>query len=1106
MHTSKSSSKSFSLRRVILTLCITFVAIALIVIISLLLALPPLLSSDFVRKNITTYLSKDLQRPVSIDRLSFSWRRGLAISGVTINDRDHSPLFNLNDLTLIISWTDLITGKINIQALDINGIELTLIRDESGKTNISDILEAPEEEVPPKEKVEAKPITLPALFLKAHLKGGNFTFIDKRLNTTTHIKDLNLDLSVPSLTDPINISLRTDVILDNKPPESIELTGTATLASEGKLDLQNARGSLDMKASFGDLKTLVDMTKFNSSEEATGATLSCVLDLYKLAQLGAGIVGLPPEFSLKGQLKSNLEARGNFQSRITLNGESHLTGLSIKGGPFKDSPIEQSHVTFSQDILLTFPTETINIKAIVLESDFANLSTSGTIKDFQKNPSGTLNLSGTGTIREITLLAGKILSLPPDLKMSGKIRLALVGEGDLKSLHIRGTTELNDVKISAAFLGGYPFLESSLTVAPDMLVDITQPMVNVTSLRIDSEIFNAEFKGTLDGETNIDMEGNLTSSFSLLKRKLQGVLPSVFPHQGRVSSDLTIKGNVNKSLGIKAVHRINNVKLSIPSSSDTPLLSPPATFSIPQLNIDHDLTYAAIQDKLTLTSLKADSPFLNLELSGTLSQLSEDLLTTCQARATLDMPEVQKLLKELLPEGVSAKGKGNVTLTCGGSLSPPEEKPILSALKGNGTVSVESITYQGIGSIQDFAITKLSLDKGTFRSTIECLLNMTDSKEVSSSSSRPLPKLTITNELVYVPDKDKLTLTSLRADSPFLNLEGSATLSQLSKELLGQCEAKLSLDMPEVQKLLKGLLPEGVSAKGKSDITVACKGSLKSPDETPLLATWDGKGSLSAGPIEYQGIGSIQNLRSTARSLKKGILDTTLTCLLNEGPTTMEGKLNFRREKPTMRVVMSAKAVQLSQDIKLLGYIIPILIVPSDGKLSGKGDLSVQANWRGTNWDSEISKTIKGEGELNLKDGTIQSQNVLSLILKYFGKPEALRFEQISTGFRLEDGKIYNDNIKVDGEELDFSIKGWTSLAYVPSQKGNPMEYSLSGDFSKLSLGKDAEKVLSFFGEDKQTIPIAIAGTVQKPKVSIKMPKAKDFFKGILSPPEKKKK
>ena len=136
MHDSKSSSKSSSLKRVILILFITFFAIALIVIISLLLALPPLLSSDFARKNITTYLSKDLQRPVSIDRLSFSWRRGLAISGVTINDRDHSPLLNLNDLTLIISWKDLITGRINIQALDINGIEVTLIRDKSGKTNI----------------------------------------------------------------------------------------------------------------------------------------------------------------------------------------------------------------------------------------------------------------------------------------------------------------------------------------------------------------------------------------------------------------------------------------------------------------------------------------------------------------------------------------------------------------------------------------------------------------------------------------------------------------------------------------------------------------------------------------------------------------------------------------------------------------------------------------------------------------------------------------------------------------------------------------------------------------------------------------------------------
>lgn len=1094
MSAKQNSPKSFSLIRFILKVVVSCLAITLILIITLLLVLPPLLSSDFAKEKAALYLAKYLQRPVLIDKLSFSWRKGLVVSNFNIKNKDQSPFFNLSDIKLIISWTDLITGKINIQTLTINGIEATLIRDESGKTNISDILET-----------ETEPIKLSALFLDAHLRKGKFTFIDKRLKTTTRIEDLSLDLSVPSLTDPINVSLRASAILNNNPPESIELTGTVTLASEGKFDLNNARGTLDMKASFGDVKARVDLAAFNFSEEATGATLSCFLDLQKIAQFGAGIVGFPPGFSLKGQLKSNLEARGNLQSRVTLSGETHFTGLSIKGGPFKDSPLDQPHVNFSQDIILSFPTETIDIKTFALKSDVITLSASGTIKDFKKKPSGKLNLSGTGTIREITLLTGKMLSLPPDLKMFGKIKIALSGEGDLNRVTIKGTTKLNDLEINAAFLGGYPFQEKSLTIAPDMLVDVAQPMVNIKSLRVDSEDFSAAFKGTLDGETNIDLEGHLSSTFSKIKNQLQGVLPAVFPHQGRFSSDLIIKGNVNKSLGIKGIQRINNAKIAIPSSSDTPSPSPPATFSIPQLNIDHDLTYAATQDKLTLTSLKANSPFLNLEGSGELSRLSEELLTMCQARVTLDMPEMQKLLKDFVPDALSAKGKGSLNLSGEGSLSPPEGTPILSTLRGKGTVSIDSLTYQDVGSVQDFAVTQLSLNNGTLRSTIDCLLAMSALQKGPPSPPTPLPKITITNELVYAAAQDKLILASLKADAPFLSLKGSGTLSRLSEDPLTQCQAELTLNMPELQRLLKDLLPEGLTAQGKGNITFNCKGNLIPPDKTPLLSTWDGDGSISLGPIAYHTIGLIQNIRTTTLSLNKGILDTNLTCLLNGGPTTIEGKMNFRREKPDMKVTLDAKEVQLSNDMTILGYFIPILIIPPDGELSGKGAFSSQANWQGVSWDL-ISKTVNGKGTLNLKDGTIQSKNVVSLILRYYGQPESLHFKHISTGFRLADGKIYNDDIKVGGKELDFNIKGWTSLAYVNSQKGNPMEYSFSGDFSKLSLGKGAEKVLSFLGEEKQTIPIVIAGTVQQPKVSIKMPKAGDLLRGILQIIEDKKK
>ncbi len=946
MNTKNTSPKTFSLTRFILKLLISILAISLILTIVLLLALPTLLSSDFARGNITAYLSKDLKRPVSINTLSFSWGKGISLSGLTIKDKDQKPFLDLNELKLIISWLSLLAGKIDIDDLTINGIDLTLIRDKSGKTNISDILGTPAKETPSKEKGEFTPQKLPTLFLNAHIRKGNFTFVDRRLDSITRVKNLNLDLSIPSLNEQIHFLLNTKVILDDKPPESIELTGTARLASKGKFDPRKARGNLEMKAGFGHIKAFLDLAKFDSPDEVTGASLSCLLDLNKLAKLGAGILGLPPGFSLKGQLKSTLNARGNMESHITLNGDTVLKNLSIRGGPFKDASFKQPQIILSQDILIAFVTNSIDIKSLALTSDFFNLSITGTVDDFQKHPNGKIHLSGMGNLNKIIIVLRKVLPVPPDLEISGNMNLSLSGTGDLNKLNVKGTTGIKDLKINADFLGNHPFKEKALKITHDITINASKHAYDLASLNIRSEILNADIKGALHDGINIDLEGNLSTKFSNLKRQLKGVLPSVFPNQGQLTSDITIKGGLKNSIEIKGNHRIEDAKIIFTSSSTKPV-TPPETISFSKLTVTHDAAYTPNQDKLTLMSLNADSPFLNLEGSGSLSQISKNLSLQCQLKADLDMPEVQKTLKDFLPEGLTARGKGNITFSFGGNLI--------------------------------------------------------------------------------------------------------------------------------------------------------------SPDDKPMLSTWDGNGSLSVDSIDYQTIGSIKNLHTKNLSLKKGVLDSTLICQLNNGPTRAEGKFDFGKKTPTMKVNLEAKDIQLSQDIKILGYIIPILIIPPSGQLSGKANFSAQASWQGTSWDSEIAKTINGEGELILNDGTIRSQDVLSQVLKSFGKPETLKFKQISTAFRLKDEKLYNDNVQVNGEDLNFNIKGWTSLVYIPSQKGNPMEYSVTGDFLEESLGRDAKKVLSIIGGGEPVIPVVIAGTVQKPKIAIKIPKAGDLIRGIFGSDKKKR-
>ena len=915
----------------------------MVVCLAVVFALPSLLSSNFARQKIEGYVSQELKRPVSIEGISFSWGEGLAVSNFTSVNADQTPFIKLSTLKLLLSWPSLLSGKLDIVSLDIKGIDVTITRDAEEKRAAGEVVSAPAPEVSPVKESKSSPLSLTDLFLNAHIEDGNFSFIDKRLSSVTRIRNLNVDVAVPSLREPLNLSLKGDVIYNDNPPESIELSGTAHFAPEGEVDLGKGTGSLDMKAGFGNLNLFFDLAQMNTSREATGARLSCTLDLKKLTQLASAVVGLPSDFSLKGSLKSGFETRGNIDSQVAIDGKTELINLSVRGGPLKNTTFEQPRISFAHDIVLNFDTKVLDLSSVALKSDFLDLSLSGSVKDFQENPSGKILASGSGSLNEIVLVFGKMLSLPPDLKLSGGVNLSLTGEGDLQKVSLKGTAECKNLEVNAAFLNNYPFREESLMLTPDVILTMGEETtgVAINTLNIKSRVVTGDITGTLDSETTVDLTATLSTSLSLLRRNLRGLLPDSFPEKGQLLSDVTIKGNLNQSLFLKGTHTIDGAKIVLPpATGEQSASSTGTTFSFPQLAVSHDADYQGEQDRIALKSLQVDSSLGKIKGSGTFSRISKDLLADCTGDLALSMDEATKLLKDLLPEGLTMKGKGDITFACEGSLSPPDDKPLLSSLSGEGSVQVES--------------------------------------------------------------------------------------------------------------------------------------------------------------VDYEGVGSIKNLRSKNLSLVKGILDTTLEGLLNGGPAQIAGKCDFNQKKPDVQVTMDIQDVKLSQDVTLLGYIVPVLIATSEGNLSGKANVSAQASWQGFEWDSEISRTIKGKGNLSVRDGIVKSRNVLAEILKFAGQSETLRFEEILTAFRLSDGKIFNDNIQLNGKDLDLNLKGWTSLVYVPSQKGNPLEYSVTGDFIDKSLGRDAKKVLSVLGGGEGAIPIVIAGTVQSPRVTIKKPKAEDLFRGLF--------
>ena len=868
-----------------------------------------------------------------MENLAFSWNKGVSVSGLTITNQDQSPFLALECLQLIPEWHALLGKKLKISSLIIEGITLTVERDSSGQlrvgsfSDISSPISSGDSQSQPSALKGKAPNRdnslisqgLSALFIKAHITGGDFTFIDRRLDTTTQIKDFSADINMQSLKNPINFFLKGMLVLNDTPPEPLELKGAALFSSSGKIDLSKAKGTISMEAGFGQMKGFFDANTFNADIPVTGGHLSCAFDLNKLSKVLAGILGFPPGFSWGGKLTSSLDARGNFQSQIAVNGVTQLTDLSITSGPFQRAPFEQPKIDFSQEVLINLNTQKIEIKAFSLASDFLKLFLSGTINNFQKDPYSNLTLSGTGDLREMAYLLRNFFHLSPALNLSGITRLSLSGTGAAKNFHLKGATVVRGLSVEHPALKGRPFQEKTLRISPDLLYNLKKHRVTITSLLIRGKSLAGEIKGTVDEQSDIDLEGTLSLKFAELKKQLLDALPRVLPSGGESSSAFTIKGNFKNSIVVKG---------------------------------DHDL-------------------------------------------------------------------------------------PLLSKLK-------------------------------------------------------------VTHDLIYSPGQDTFAFTTLTAKSPCLNFNGQGTVTQISKNPFATFEGKLALVLEEIQKSWKDSLPKKMILQGAGSLTFTAEGKLKSAENKPVLSSWIGNSTVFLDTMSYQDLGTIQNLKSTECTLDKGVLAVTLEGLLNNGPVKVQGTIDFNQRRPVMKLNGEGKDIAVSRDQKILGYVVPIS--SNSTQFTGKGDFSLEATWHGTHWEPEISRSITGKGVVNLYEGTLQSRDSLSTILKFLGKPDTIQFDQIVSPFSLGEGKIYDNTIQVTGEDIQLKLQGWTSLVYDPEKKGNPIEYRVTGDSLRQSLGKDAQKILPFLSGEDATIPVVITGTVQKPKVSVKFPKAKKIFKDFFKP------
>ncbi|MHC4182853.1 MAG: AsmA family protein, partial [Planctomycetota bacterium] len=269
-------------------------------------------------------------------------------------------------------------------------------------------------------------------------------------------------------------------------------------------------------------------------------------------------------------------------------------------------------------------------------------------------------------------------------------------------------------------------------------------------------------------------------------------------------------------------------------------------------------------------------------------------------------------------------------------------------------------------------------------------------------------------------------------------------------------------------------------------VDLGLNGKLSAKDNLPARTTLSGwyenmnlNGNISVDTIKYDSY-KITDLKSGIQ-LDDGLFTTKdFVFKLNEGQGNVSAKVNLKEEKPPFDFGLNLSGVRINQKMDILAYAMPILPA-SDGQISGMLNMMLNANGNGLNWQDELSKSLNAVGEINIKDGYVKGDKIISNILK----KEEYSFDDIITQFKINDEKIFVDNLKVDSKDFNIGLSGWTSF-------DGQIEYTADAEIIGKSIGGDAEKILGMLGKGSK-LPIVITGTVNNPRLAFKWPKPQDI-------------
>ncbi len=390
-------------------------------LVVLVLALPYLVSLDALRTRVIAAAEQALHRKVEIGamRIQILPGPGARVEKVVVHNTANfeSPaLVSAERVSVKVAFWPLLSRRIEVKAIVLDGVTLTVERGPDGALNIDDFLSAGKRDSAPASRTAAAAL----LVSRIEIERGRAVFVDRKVSpgktVTLSIDDLTGRLTDIGPTTPARFDLAARLLAD---------TGR-------NLTLRGTLGPPPGEGPVGDAPL--------------AATLSAKgLALARLAPYVEAFHSSDP-----GTLSIDGRVAGKLLGALELSGNAALA-------PAASSSIPAIEGTFTS--VLDWGKGTLVIGRSLFEVAKLPLAIEGRIDDLKTARRVALRIATPGDVEldRVTGLPGLAGRMPASVKLSGRVRVEAQIDGPASELEMRGSAEGSSF---AAAMDGQPMFSA----------------------------------------------------------------------------------------------------------------------------------------------------------------------------------------------------------------------------------------------------------------------------------------------------------------------------------------------------------------------------------------------------------------------------------------------------------------------------------------------------------------------------------------------------------------------------------------------------------------------------------------------------------------------